>query len=88
MRNKPIEPPKKPEKAPFFMPSIPSLSGDVVFKPSDSTKEKNVDPDTMGKPRKFDNSPSQFLQLLQSAADMKNCKHSTYSFNHTIFLRL
>ncbi|XP_027106936.1 U3 small nucleolar RNA-associated protein 21 homolog isoform X2 [Coffea arabica] len=25
-RNKPIEPPKKPEKAPFFLPSIPSLS--------------------------------------------------------------
>jgi U3 small nucleolar RNA-associated protein 21 len=26
VRNKPIEPPKKPEKAPFFLPSVPSLS--------------------------------------------------------------
>ncbi|TVU08304.1 hypothetical protein EJB05_41704 [Eragrostis curvula] len=31
VRNKPIEPPKKPEKAPFFLPSVPSLSGEILF---------------------------------------------------------
>nr|CAB3468533.1 unnamed protein product [Digitaria exilis] len=33
VRNKPIEPPKKPEKAPFFLPSVPSLSGEILFEP-------------------------------------------------------
>ncbi|KAL2634137.1 hypothetical protein R1flu_005616 [Riccia fluitans] len=31
VRNKPTEPPKKPEKAPFFLPTLPSLSADPVF---------------------------------------------------------
>ncbi|KAJ7294300.1 hypothetical protein O6H91_Y267700 [Diphasiastrum complanatum] len=30
-RNKPVVPPKKPERAPFFLPTLPSVSGDVVF---------------------------------------------------------
>lgn len=73
VRNKPIEPPKKPEKAPFFLPSIPSLSGDILFKPSevanveleDGDAEKNTNVMT-GLP------PSPFLQVLQSAVDSKN----------------
>ncbi|THG00750.1 hypothetical protein TEA_025575 [Camellia sinensis var. sinensis] len=41
-RNKPIEPPKKPEQAPFFLPSIPSLSGEILFKPIElANEEKN-----------------------------------------------
>ncbi|KAA3471620.1 WD repeat-containing protein 36 isoform X3 [Gossypium australe] len=36
VRNKPIEPPKKPEKAPFFLPSVPSLSGEILFTPSEA----------------------------------------------------
>nr|ATG70826.1 WD-40 repeat family protein [Callitropsis vietnamensis] len=31
MRNKPIEPPKKPEKAPFFLQSLSTLSGERIF---------------------------------------------------------
>ncbi|XP_027193066.1 uncharacterized protein [Cicer arietinum] len=31
VRNKPIEPPKKPEKAPFFLPSVPLLSEEILF---------------------------------------------------------
>ena len=30
-RNRPLEAPKKPEQAPFFLPSLPSLSGAVHF---------------------------------------------------------
>jgi U3 small nucleolar RNA-associated protein 21 len=30
-RNKPLQPAKKPEAAPFFLPTIPSLSGNPVF---------------------------------------------------------
>lgn len=37
MRNKPTEPPKKPEKAPFFLPSLPSLSGELTFIVPNST---------------------------------------------------
>ncbi|XP_031263908.1 U3 small nucleolar RNA-associated protein 21 homolog isoform X3 [Pistacia vera] len=71
-RNKPIEPPKKPEKAPFFLPSIPSLSGEISFKPSESTKDEDTENDKEESKRKSDLPPSQFLQLLQSSADMKN----------------
>uniref|UniRef100_A0A0D9WSJ9 WDR36/Utp21 C-terminal domain-containing protein n=1 Tax=Leersia perrieri TaxID=77586 RepID=A0A0D9WSJ9_9ORYZ len=34
VRNKPIDPPKKPEKAPFFLPTVPSLSGEILFEPA------------------------------------------------------
>ncbi len=30
-RNKPIEPPKKPAQAPFFLPIVPGLARDPVF---------------------------------------------------------
>ena len=30
-RNKPIEPPKKPAQAPFFLPTVPGLERDPVF---------------------------------------------------------
>eukprot|EP00271_Cylindrocystis_brebissonii_P018690 TRINITY_DN5414_c0_g1_i1.p1 TRINITY_DN5414_c0_g1~~TRINITY_DN5414_c0_g1_i1.p1 ORF type:complete len:979 (-),score=218.28 TRINITY_DN5414_c0_g1_i1:1298-4234(-) len=33
-RNKPIAPPEKPQQAPFFLPTLPSLSGTPVFAPS------------------------------------------------------
>ncbi|KAH9653588.1 WD REPEATS REGION domain-containing protein [Citrus sinensis] len=70
-RNKPIEPPKKPEKAPFFLPSVPSLSGEILFKPSESTKEdtENLKVENKTKP---DIPVSQFIQLLHSCAEMKN----------------
>ncbi|PIN27151.1 WD repeat protein [Handroanthus impetiginosus] len=73
-RNKPIEPPKKPEKAPFFLPSIPSLSGEILFKPRESTEEeKNLEDGEAKKTReKTDISLSQFLQLLQSSVEEKN----------------
>lgn len=74
VRNKPIEPPKKPEKAPFFLPSVPSLSGEILFNPS---KTANEEKDTKvneveNKRRESDMPPSQFLQHLQSSMEMKN----------------
>ncbi|XP_043708506.1 U3 small nucleolar RNA-associated protein 21 homolog isoform X2 [Telopea speciosissima] len=74
VRNKPIEPPKKPEKAPFFLPSVPSFSGDILFKPTGTAveeKEKKDDEIESSK-RKPDLQTSQFLQLLLSSAEMKN----------------
>ncbi|KAM7517882.1 hypothetical protein LguiB_016844 [Lonicera macranthoides] len=74
-RNKPIEPPKKPEKVPFFLPSIPSLSGEILFKASEPTNEdKGIQTtDELEKSRrKPDNLASQFLQFLHSSAEMNN----------------
>ncbi|KAL7126155.1 hypothetical protein ABFS83_14G166500 [Erythranthe nasuta] len=73
-RNKPIEPPKKPEKAPFFLPSIPSLSGEILFKPRESGEEEKDSQggETEKSKRKADFPLSQFLQYLESAADSDN----------------
>ncbi|GJQ99218.1 U3 small nucleolar RNA-associated protein 21 [Tanacetum coccineum] len=73
-RNKPIEPPKKPEKAPFFLPSIPSLSGEIVFKASDPTNEDNDIQDDQSdkiiRNRELPSSP--FVQSIQSFVETKN----------------
>lgn len=75
-RNKPIDPPKKPEKAPFFLPTIPSLSREIVFKNSDTGDEhKGSQADETNKSRVYHDLPaSEFLQLLHSSAEMKTCK--------------
>lgn len=75
-RNKPIDPPKKPEKAPFFLPTIPSLSREIVFKNSDTGDEdKGSQADETNKSRVYHELPaSEFLQLLHSSAEMKTCK--------------
>ncbi|KAK1413287.1 hypothetical protein QVD17_35059 [Tagetes erecta] len=70
-RNKPIEPPKKPEKAPFFLPSIPSLSGEIVFKASEPTDEEKPTQDNII--TRFTDLPSSpFVQFLHSSVEMKN----------------
>ncbi|XAR54384.1 hypothetical protein NMG60_11029486 [Bertholletia excelsa] len=73
-RNKPIEPPKKPEKAPFFLPSIPALSGEIIFQPSESTHEgKGEKTNEIKKSqRQVDAVASQFVQLLQLSTDTKS----------------
>lgn len=35
-RSKPIQPPKKPEAAPFFLPTVPGLSGQPTFVAADA----------------------------------------------------
>lgn len=74
VRNKPIEPPKKQEKAPFFLPSIPSLSGEILFKPTvaaDGDKENTKIQDlTCSKQRM--NFSSQLSLLLHSCAETRD----------------
>ncbi|KAM2657601.1 hypothetical protein EV1_012943 [Malus domestica] len=71
-RNKPIEPPKKPERAPFFLPSIPSFSGEILFKSTGSENEEAKGDNVEDNRIKSGLAPSQFLQHLQSSAEMKN----------------
>lgn len=73
LRNKPIEPPKKPEKAPFFLPSTPSLSGEIQFKlnavtngDNDETKSQKL------RDTKLSDLSSHFIVLLQSCADTRD----------------
>ncbi|KAI3737322.1 hypothetical protein L2E82_27320 [Cichorium intybus] len=71
-RNKPIEPPKKPEKAPFFLPSIPSLSGEILFKvTNEQTDEDNkTQADQFEKITNLPSSP--FVQYLRSSSETNN----------------
>ncbi|XP_024982989.1 U3 small nucleolar RNA-associated protein 21 homolog [Cynara cardunculus var. scolymus] len=73
-RNKPIEPPKKPEKAPFFLPSIPSLSGEILFKVSEPNNEgKETQADEFDKHARSTDLPSSpFVQFLQSSVETEN----------------
>ena len=75
VRNKPIAPPKKPERAPFFLPSLPTLAGDPKFiAPSETGLEvggsKTVSRGS-GKSEHVD-FQSIFLELLHSCAESKN----------------
>ncbi|KAK8506349.1 hypothetical protein V6N12_034085 [Hibiscus sabdariffa] len=73
VRNKPIEPPKKPEKAPFFLPSAPSLSGEISFTPGEANGYNDAKGNEVEKnDRKLDMPSSAFLQLLHSSAEMKD----------------
>lgn len=78
MRNKPIEPPKKPEKAPFFLPSLPTLSGERIFIPSsvngDGNQNETGNDKTVTKAgsKKRGGESLSFMQLLQSCSEMKD----------------
>lgn len=75
VRNKPVEPPKKPEKAPFFLPSVPTLSGEILFKPSEPTNEEaKKDDQSEIRAKQSDTASSQFFRFLNSAAEIKNCE--------------
>ncbi|XP_074309267.1 uncharacterized protein LOC141643843 [Silene latifolia] len=71
-RNKPIEPPKKPEKVPFFLLSQPTFSGDVVFRPTDLADEESTGKDVELQSRTVGLPPTPFIQALQSAVESKN----------------
>uniref|UniRef100_A0A0E0Q0R7 Uncharacterized protein n=1 Tax=Oryza rufipogon TaxID=4529 RepID=A0A0E0Q0R7_ORYRU len=71
VRNKPIEPPKKPEKAPFFLPTVPSLSGEILFEPAANSKETDSSTEDTSHKKMADLS-SHFSRLLQSCGDTKN----------------
>ncbi|KAG6500352.1 WD repeat-containing protein 36-like [Zingiber officinale] len=70
VRNKPVEPPKQPEKAPFFLPSVPTLSGQILFE-ADSETTAVKDKEKM-KNQKAVVLSSQFILLLNSCVETKN----------------
>ncbi|GJN38938.1 hypothetical protein PR202_gb28020 [Eleusine coracana subsp. coracana] len=72
VRNKPIEPPKKPEKAPFFLPSVPSLSGEILFEPPANSKETDSSTAENTNDKKMADLSSHFSRLLQSCGETKN----------------
>lgn len=71
VRNKPIEPPKKPEKAPFFLPSVPSLSGEILFEPPAISKDTDIST-TKNTNHKMSELSSHFSQQLQFCGEAKN----------------
>lgn len=88
VRNKPIEPPKKPEKAPFFLPSVPLLSGEILFEPGKvSVEEKDgIDNEKQMNKTKLDTPSSRFLYLLQSTKESDNCKNPTLILIYILYL--
>ncbi|KAL5705530.1 hypothetical protein ACHQM5_023824 [Ranunculus cassubicifolius] len=79
IRNKPIEPPKKPEKAPFFLPSVPSLSGEILFKPSNDSEDKDsIKGSEMDISKRIPDIPeSHFSNLLKSSSENKKFSEFT-----------
>ncbi|XP_024544156.1 WD repeat-containing protein 36 [Selaginella moellendorffii] len=71
-RNKPIAAPKKPERAPFFLPTLPSLSGVPAFASpdQDSQKTKSVRLQSLSTGA---DTPSQFIQLVHDFARSGEC---------------
>ncbi|CAN6464470.1 unnamed protein product [Victoria cruziana] len=72
VRNKPVEPPKKPEKAPFFLPTVPSLSGEVSFKSNAfAAVEENMisERSQLVHEKHKPALSSQFLQFLDSCSE-------------------
>ncbi|VAI93279.1 unnamed protein product [Triticum turgidum subsp. durum] len=71
VRNKPIEPPKKPEQAPFFLPTVPSLSGEILFEPPSSKETDGNTTEDIGHKKMADLS-SYFSRLLQSCGELES----------------
>ncbi|KAH9300656.1 hypothetical protein KI387_012239, partial [Taxus chinensis] len=78
MRNKPIEQPKKPEKAPFYLQSLPALSGERIFVPN-SVNDCDDQNETVNNKRVAQSGNkygwegySAFMQLLHSCMETKD----------------
>ncbi|CAD6214634.1 GSCOCG00004153001-RA-CDS [Cotesia congregata] len=65
-RNKPIEPPKAPETAPFFLPTIPSL--DIEFDISDAKNQESDSNSKLLMPSNFSNLTT-FGKMLKDTID-------------------
>ena len=73
-RNKPREPPKKPEKAPFFLASslVPDASGSLALQPQNSASEPSVplaEQSRISKIRSITSTSSPFTTLLHSSSE-------------------
>ncbi|GJJ12631.1 hypothetical protein Clacol_006874 [Clathrus columnatus] len=74
-RNKPTEPPKPPEKAPFFIPTLPGLEPRFDITQKNSTSESAKAPrrlDTLSKDLE-----TEFSRLLTVATDAGDCKYNS-----------
>nr|CAD1831831.1 unnamed protein product [Ananas comosus var. bracteatus] len=72
VRNKPVEPPKKPEKAPFFLPSTPSLSGEIHHnKTADITSRFILLLQSCGDTKNFSEFTEYIKSLSPSSLDME-----------------
>lgn len=58
-RNKPLEPPKAPEKAPFFLQTLPGVSSKFIASPVDKTEKVE---------KRLSSSSSQGFKLLQTCS--------------------
>ena len=79
-RSKPKEPPRQPEKAPFFLPSTsggaPALAGDPA------TGKDSGDDGGQSRITRFDRKRMEqaFTKKLQSGAASGNCKNFSFHF--------
>lgn len=72
-RNKPIEPPKKPEKAPFFLPSIQDRQSDSAMARPDATDAAEVEKERSRISKLLkEGGKSTFTTALQTAAETEH----------------
>lgn len=60
------------------MPTVPSLSGEIIFKPTGSANEEAKGGEEESR-IKSALAPSLFLQALQSSAELKSCNMLSFS---------
>jgi hypothetical protein len=81
IRNKPISAPKKPERAPFFLPSLPSLSGKPEFVVANGKEAGNIgngtDNNVMSHIRRSgrDDFQTFFMHLLYECNENGDCAY-------------
>lgn len=75
LRNKPKEAPKLPEKAPFFLPTLPGAKAQFNLEPMDVDKDKQ-DEQTKTKQLSLNqlNTETEYSKLLRSGHEFSNCK--------------
>ena len=82
-RNKPIEPPKQPKQAPFFLPTLPGIEPKFVPAAEDeeipSTEFGGSKILNLGKLQPL----SEFQEYLEQCASTKQCKSLSLTHTHT-----
>ena len=83
-RNKPKEPPKPPEKAPFFIPTLPGVEHRFDLEQVEKEKKTTAKP-TRRLEKAAATSESVFLTKLKEEDENGNCRSSHY-LTHMPFL--
>ncbi len=74
-RNKPKEAPKAPEKAPFFLPTLPGAT--PTFTKNDSLVENNSKVVHMGEMDVV----TEFIRVLRKCAYEQDCKSNVFAYS-------